>query len=461
VARPWFPEFSPREEGSMRWSSVFAKKGRSRLFLPLHAALLAAVGVGSFVRVSEASERLSRTEAVAEALACNPAIEAAREQMEQARARVSEAKALPDASFVANVTQEEGLLKLGTGTSQDYGLGLTLPFPTKLRLAGRVATANLRAAEFTLDQLRNQTAAQTAQAYDALLVAERHRQDLADGKALAEDFLRKTEARFQAGTVAKLDVIKAKVDVAQAANDLIANERAIATSRAALNRMLGRPPGAPIEAADDLADVPPPLPDVESLAALAASSRPEIRSALVQREGARDATRLAKQYWLPDLNLVLARNYTAGAPPAYSSAFSFNVPLFFWQHNNGPIAEAQHREAELEATRHDTAAQVDLDLRASHAAADTARRQALFVRDELLPQAQEAYRIASVSYALGGASALDLLDAKRTLLDAKSQYTDALGAASDARADLERAVGSPLPTGPAGVVQPTGEIHEK
>jgi cobalt-zinc-cadmium efflux system outer membrane protein len=458
VARPWFPEFSPREEWLMPWSSVSART----VFRPLlHAALLAAVGVGLLVRASEASERLSRAEAVAEALARNPAIEAALEQVAQARARVSEAKALPDASFVANVTEEEGLLKLGTGTSQDYGLGLTLPFPTKLHLAGRVATANLRAAEFSLAQLKNQTAAQTAQAYDALLVAERHRQDLTDGRALAEDFLRKTEARFQAGTVAKLDVVKAKVDVAQASNDLIANERAIATARAALNRLVGRPPGAPIEAADDLADVPPPLPDVESLAALAASSRPEIRSALVQREGARDATRLAKQYWLPDLNMILARNYTTGSPPAYSSAFSFNVPLFFWQHNNGPIAEAQHREAELEATSRDTAAQVDLDLRASHAAADTARRQALFVRDELLPQAQEAYRIASVSYALGGASALDLLDAKRTLLDAKSQYTDALGAASDARADLERAVGSPLPAGPAGVVPQTGEIHEK
>ncbi|HEV7502302.1 MAG TPA: TolC family protein, partial [Vicinamibacteria bacterium] len=70
---------------------------------------------------------------------------------------------------------------------------------------------------------------------------------------------------------------------------------------------------------------------------------------------------------------------------------------------------------------------------------------------ELLPEAEEAYRIASVSYGLGGTSALELLDAKRALLDAKSQYTDALGAASDARADLERAVGVPLTPVPAGV----------
>jgi outer membrane protein TolC len=399
-----------------------------------------------------ASERLSRQEAVTEALQRNPAIEAAREQAAQARARVSEAKALPDPSFVSTLEEEEGFLKPGTATAKDFGLALTLPFPTKLHLAGRVATADLRAAEFALTQLGNQIAAQTAQAYDALLVAERHRQDLTDGRTLTEDFLKKTEARYQGGMVAKLDVIKARVDLAQADNALIANERAIATARATLSRLLGRQPGASIETSDDLSDVPPPLPGLQLLAALAASSRPEIKSLVAQQGGARDATRLARQYWLPDLTLTLSRNFTTGDPAAYSTALSFGLPLFFWQHRSGFVAEARHREAELAATSRDTAAQVDLDLRMSHAAADTARRQALFIRDQLLPEAEAAYRIASVSYGLGGTSALELLDAKRTLLDAKSQYTDALGAANDARADLERAVGAPLPADPTGVI---------
>jgi outer membrane protein, heavy metal efflux system len=436
----------------MRASFGRANSAGSWQFPPRPTVWIAAALSGAFSLPVGASERLSRSEAVGEALARNPGIAAAREQVAQARARVSEAKALPDFSFVSTLEQEQSLLNFGSATSKDFGLGMTLPFPTKLSLAGRVATANLRAAEFSLTQLGNQIAAETAQAYDALLVAGRHRQDLTDGRTFAEDFLKKTEARYQAGTVAKLDVIKAKVDLAQADNALIANERAIATARAALNRLLGRAPGAPVEAADDLADVPPPLPDLETLAALAAASRPEIRSVAAQREGAHEATRLAGRYWLPDLNLTLSRNYTTGFPPGYSFDFSFGLPLLFWQHRDGPIAEAKHREAELEATSRDTAAQVDLDLRTSHAAADTARRQAVYIRDQLLPEAEEAYRIASVSYGLGGTSALELLDAKRTLLDAKSQYTDALGAANDARADLERAVGAPLPSAPAGVI---------
>ena len=62
---------------------------------------------------------------------------------------------------------------------------------------------------------------------------------------------------------------------------------------------------------------------------------------------------------------------------------------------------------------------------------------------------EEQYKIAvDDSYALGGSSALEVIDAQRTLLDAKTQYTTALGALNDAVADLERATGAPLDSTP-------------
>ncbi len=388
--------------------------------------------------------KISRRQAVEIAVAANPLILAAQEQVEQARARVVEAKALPDAAFATTLEEEESFLRPRTATSKDIGLALTIPFPEKLRLSGRIATAALRSAELALVQLRQQISAQTSQAYVAYLVALRHRDDLQEARTLAQDFLDKTEARYRAGTAAKLDVVKAKVDLAQAANDLIANERAILAARATLNRLLARPQGGEVEATDTLS-MPPPSPEPEVLERLALESRPEIKGLAADREGARDATTLARRYWLPDLSLTLSRNFTAGDPPAFSTAAAFTIPLFFWQHNKGFIAEARHREAELAATAADLAAQVTLDVRTAHATAATALRQAIYLKDELLPEAREAYRIASVSYGLGGSSALELLDAKRTLLAAVHQYTDALGSANDARADLERAVGAPIP----------------
>ena len=84
--------------------------------------------------------------------------------------------------------------------------------------------------------------------YDSLLAALKHREFLTEARGLAADFLKKTQARYDAGTAAKLDVIQAQVGLAQSDNDLIANERDLATAQASLNRTLGRVIGAPIVA---------------------------------------------------------------------------------------------------------------------------------------------------------------------------------------------------------------------
>ena len=388
--------------------------------------------------------RLSRQQAIDEALARNYGLIAAREQVEEARAQVVVAAAFPDPSFAADVTGVAHPLNPRSASGNDQGVAVTVPFPGKIGLRRAVATADLRAAELTLTQLRQQVASQAAQAYDAVLVAERHRDDLRTSKEYAEDFLKKTQARFMAGTVPKVDVVKAQVDVSQAENDLIANERATATARALLNRLLGRLGGAPLELTDSLG-IPSSLAAAESLEKLAESSRPELQSLVAQLEGAKAATRLAGRFWAPDISLSLTRNAAQGSPSEFTSGISFGVPILFWQHQRGEVAAARHREAELTANINDLRAQISLDVQTAFANASIALRQAIFIRDQLLPEAREVYRIASASYGLGGSSALDLLDAKRTLLDAERQYADALGAANDAEAALELAIGTSLP----------------
>jgi outer membrane protein, heavy metal efflux system len=417
------------------------------------ALLLAAVGVSAQVTAasqpslpvaSPALLRLSRQEAVAGALARNPALTAARAQVDEARAQVVQAGAYADPSFLADVTGQTNPFRPGSSAGSDQGIGVTLPFPGKISLRRDVATAGLRAAEFNVTQVQQQIASQAAQAYDAILVALRHREDLQQARELTSDFVKKTQARFMAGTVARVDVIKAQTDLASAENDLIANERELATARALLNRLLGRMGGAPIETTDAL-DVPRSLPAVDTLESLAESSRPEIQSFAAQLEGAQKATRLARQFWAPDFNLTMTRNAIAGSPSTYTSGVTIGVPIFFWQHQRGEVAQAHHREEELTANIADVRAQVSLDVQTAYASASTALRQAIFIRDQLLPEAREVYRVASVSYGLGGSSALDLLDAKRTLLAAQRQYVDALGAANDAVAALELAIAAPLP----------------
>lgn len=394
---------------------------------------------------------LTRRQAVDTALAHNPQLTVAREQLAQARAQATETAAFPDPTLNGDLNGQRSVTGFKTNTGSDIGVGLTLPFPTKFVLLNKVGNANVDAVAFNYDQLRQQTASQTAQAYDALIVALRHRADLQLGDSLARDFLKKTQVRFDAGTAARLDVLKAQVDLGQAENDLLANQRDLANARAALNRLLGRPLGFGVEAAESLS-VPPALPAVDSLIALAQLRRPELQGLASQQRGASAATALAQQYFLPDLNLSVAKNMTQGTPSTYTTGIGISVPLFFWNHQRGQVAESRHHERELAAAYSDLEAQVEQDVRVTYATAATALAQAVYLRDQLLPEAHRAYDIALTSYGLGGSSALDVLDARRTLLDAESQYADALGAANDARADLERAVAGPFDAASAGVL---------
>ncbi len=384
---------------------------------------------------------LTRQAAIDSALAHNPQLEAARQQVAEARARVVQAIAIPDPSLSGTLDTENRLF--GPSPQKTVGLGVTVPFPDKIRLRGKVAGADVRSAEFSYTLLQQQISSQTAQAYDALLVALQHNRDLVEQRQLAQDFLKRTQARYNAGTAAKLDVVRAQVDASSAENDIIANERDIAEARAGLNRLMGRTLGADIAPADTLG-IPAALPEIAALRSRAQQLRPELLSLAAQRRGAGAATALAREYWVPDINLGLSGSGQPGSPNQFATGVSIGFPIFFWQHSKGEVAEARHRERELAANALDLSAQVEQDVSNAYADAATALRQVTFIRDQLLPSTRDAYRIASSSYALGGSSALDVLSARRDLIAAQGQFADALGAANDAVARLELAVGGPL-----------------
>jgi outer membrane protein, heavy metal efflux system len=387
---------------------------------------------------------ITRSQAIALALRFNPQLGVADAQTAQARARRVQGVAIPDPEFSASVDAPRPFGR-GGPDAKNIGATLTIPFLDKFRLRGRIGTADVHAAEAEGVLTRQVIASATSQTYDSLLAALRRQRDIRESKALADDFARKTEARYNAGDTPKLDVIRARVDVAQAENLLIVNQRDVANARAALNRLIGRPLAAPVATADTLT-VPAPLPDLTQIEQAGLAARPELASLQSQRAGARAAITLAREYWLPDFFIGLNRDYVAEGPALFTTGVAFPLPVFFWQHTRGEIAEARYRERELTAAYADLQAQVGQDIRAAYASADAGLRQAVYIRDELLPTAREAYRIASVSYGLGGSSALEVLESRRALLDAESQYTDALAAASSARAELERAIAAPLDT---------------
>jgi cobalt-zinc-cadmium efflux system outer membrane protein len=415
------------------------------LWLWCGLALIARTASAQFTDTSKTDTlRLTRAQAVDTALKRNPQIVVAREQVDEARAQKVSQWAIPDPTGSAS-----WIVQGGQPTQRPLIASIGIPFPDKFRLNYAIGSSLVGSAQANYTALKQQIASQTAQTYDSLRVALRHHTDLTESRDLSADFLKKTQARFDAGTAPKLDVIRAQVDLAGTQNALIANDRDILTARASLNRLLGRSLGLGVAPADSL-DVPAPLPPLAPVEASALDARPELAGLRAQISGAKATTTLAEEFWLPDI--VGGIEWDQGAPdaafpsrfPIWTYGLSFPVPIFFWQHTGGDIRNSRHHERELEASYKDLVASIDQDVRLSYATAATALEQAIYIRDQLLPSARAAYQVASTSYGLGGSSALDVLDARRDLVSAESQYTDALAAANQAESNLERAAAAPL-----------------
>lgn len=393
------------------------------------------------------SLHLSRRQAIADALTQNPQIDVARQHVLEARARRVTDIMIPDPQLTAGVAGPLSVLQ--GAPSRPVGLSLDVPWIDKFRLNGKIGNADIGANQQDYRLQVQTTTQQTSSTYDSLLVAYRQRKVLQEADSLAKDFLKLTQVRFEQGSVAKLDVIQAQVGVAQAQNDLIGNEAAIAAAQASMNRMLGRVAGAPIAPTDSLT-MPSALPDSANIEQIALANRPELAGVLQQQYGAHATTSLTKEFWMPDLQFAWLKDYAIpGQPALVTAGISLPLPLLYWQHSKGDIAQAQHFETELAATNRDTRSAVVQDVETSYANASVAMKQAAFLADQLVPSAREAYRVASTSYSLGGTSSLEVITARQTLLQAEEQLATALAAANTARTDLNRALGlNPTPGAP-------------
>ena len=181
-------------------------------------ALLALCASGASAQQPPDTLLLTRAAAVQLALERNPQLDVAREQIAELRAAKVQAVAIPDPAVTASLDGQPGLFRSSATGQKNIGATLQVPFPDKFRLRGDVAGAGIRNAQANYAALQRQIAALTAEQYDSLLVALRHRTDFTEAQTLANDFLKRTQARFDAGTAPRLDVIKAQVDVAAATN---------------------------------------------------------------------------------------------------------------------------------------------------------------------------------------------------------------------------------------------------
>lgn len=418
----------------------FVETRRSRRVTLLLVLLLSAVHPG---RLAAQTEGLTLQDCIAIALERNPILLSAEEFYQASLARIRQARALPQPSLDFDSDLQPKAFDFRGSDEQYLGLSQTVPFPGRLYLQGRVAREESNEVRAEGDLLRLDLTYQVTHAFFGILLAEERLDYARQNEALTRNFLDMTVVRFEAGDLAQVEVVRARVEAAKASSQVRAVENEVRLARARLNHLLARGPSTPMEIRGELRSTPS-APDLEEITRLALESRPEMQ--WINAALAKESLRKTQGYlsYIPDFDVGLAQHRQTGEPDLWDVTLSFSLPLFFWQPVRGEIAEAEANHRALQEEARNRANGISLEVQEAFVNLTTAADQILLFEDGILDQAEEAYRMYEFSFQQGEIGAIDLIEARRTLNDARTSYADALYTYDVAWAAIERSVGRPL-----------------
>lgn len=385
-------------------------------------------------QVPSSAPPLTLDAAVQAALQRNPLLRAAEAEFDASRGALDQAGVLPNPSL--GVDQEDTRRETRTTTvllSQPFELGGKRAARVELARSGR----ELAQAELAARQA--EVRAGTVQAFFDALIAQERVKVAVESLGIAASGTAAAARRVTAGKVSPTEETRARVAEANARIELRQAQADRQAALRALNLAMGATDTLP--ALDGRPDALPPAPDAASLARRIEQA-PTLRRAHGEVQRANAAFELERARRIPDLTLSVGAKRVAETG-RNQPLIGVSIPLPLFDTHQGAQREALRKrdaaqalaEAEEQRLRAEVLQTVDqLQARASEAQS---------LQQEVLPGAQSAYEAASRGFELGKFGFLDVLDAQRTWLQARTQYLEALAQAHRAAAELERRLGPP------------------
>jgi cobalt-zinc-cadmium efflux system outer membrane protein len=186
------------------------------------------------------------------------------------------------------------------------------------------------------------------------------------------------------------------------------------------------------------------VPAADRLTELTAEN-PDVARWATEFEQRRAAINLADAGKIPDLTIVVGGKHLSEINES-ALVVGIGIPIQLFNRNQGEKLEARYRLAQAQAEARAAQTQTDAALAETYQALSTAYTVATALRDDVLPAAQSAYDMTRQAYQRGKFGFLDLLDAQRTLFEAKREYIVALTDYHRSSADIERLIGQKLDT---------------
>ena len=374
------------------------------------------------------------------ALAHNPTLQENQGILEQKEGQKHIASAYPNPTIAFQGGR--GSLRdpsMGTTITERYiTLSQPLEWPGKRDADQRAAQAGVESAQASIQGVQLDVIAATKHAFYNLLFATHQRDTVLLNLESMNKVRNAVVRRIEAGEAPPFEGVKIQVELLKVKKERKRIQSLVQSFQAELNSLAAGTLGAQftIQGAfpSSSKTVSPP-----HLGEARLTHHPLIVKWQKMVEEAQQTHRREQQARMPNITLSGGYQRDVGRE-AYIGAIS--IPLPIWDQRQGHIAEAQgllrQREATLIRIKH----QLLKDMIQQTQIAKSAAAQIDTYEQGLLKQAQEALRIAQVSFKFGEASLMDVLDAQRVLRQTHLDYAQAQYDLAIALTELERLVGN-------------------
>ena len=319
------------------------------------------------------------------------------------------------------------------------------------KLAGyRMSQAAEAAARAKVEIAVRGLAATVVESYYGLVAAGRKQTGAQRSLSEAERFLGITQKQEAGGEVAHADVVKAQIQLQLRRRELQEAQLEIEKARIGLAVLLFTDFRQDFAVVDDL-DTIPSLPPFQQVQDLAGKSNPEIRAAQETIRQETFGVKAARGEMLPTLSFdyiygLNARQYALHNSEQMGNLGSsvlaeLSVPVWNWGAGRSKIRQAQLRLQQANAELTFTQRRLLGQLSTFYREADAAAAQHASLRSSV-DLAAESVRLTLLGYEAGEATALEVVDAQATQVEARNAADEGLLRYRLALANLQTLTGT-------------------
>ncbi len=379
---------------------------------------------------------------LAEAALNNSGLEAAFNRWQAELEEVPQVQTLPNPRISYTYYVQEVETRVGP-QRQKFGLAQTVPWFGKRALRSEAASEAAAAARQAFEQAKLELFYRVQSAYFEYYILGRSIDLTRQHLILLRQIEQVARTRFQAGSAPQIDLIQAQVELGKLEDRFQTLEALRGPVAAKLNAALNSPMDVERPLPARIAPRPVSFSDEQIMQRLQ-TNNPSLKQLDAQIRKEQAAEKLAHRNRYPDVTFGVdyiqtdpARMSTPDSgKDAVMAMVSIQLPIWFGELKAAEKEAAYRRTAtESERTNRENLLDSSLQLTLYHFH-DAGRKIDLY-RDTLIPQAEQAMKVALQGFRDGGVSFISLIDAERRLLEFQLAADQALADRETRLAEME------------------------